>query len=113
VAEVGAALAAGSPERRSRELAASGVGAVVVDDEAPGAAPSLAGRTLHDGGRLRVIELSDAQRRAVPWGWGIAMGGAWVMFVTAVLAGLASARPRRVGTRNDVSGNATRSAERC
>jgi hypothetical protein len=114
VAEVDAALAAGSPGRRSRKLARLGVGVVVVDDAAPGAAPALAGRTLHDGGRLRVLELSDARRHSLPPGWGVAMGAAWVMFVAAVLAGLASALPRRVGTRRTgFGGNAAPGLERC
>jgi hypothetical protein len=113
VGQVAAALGAGSASRRSRELAALGVAVVVVDERAPGNTPALAGETLHDGARLRVLGVPDAAPRPVPTTWELAMGAAWVMFVMAALAGLVSAQRRAAETRRARwSGNAARGGER-
>ena len=85
------ALALRTPEERAAALADLGVGFVVVDEDAPGEAPDVAGRSLlrpGDGAaRLSVVALDGARERTVPGGWVAWMSIAWGAFLaTALLA---------------------------
>jgi hypothetical protein len=76
-ADVRRALGRPTPEGRAEALAQLGIGVVVVERDAPGDVPDVAGTVLMDDSQLRVVRLSEPRVREVPWGWWVAMGVAW------------------------------------
>lgn len=88
VAAVGGALREPTAVARARALSAEGIGFVVVETDAPGGAPELAGRVLVDEGGLRLVRLEGAVVPDVPSGWQVAMGLAWSSYAGLLAAGL-------------------------
>jgi hypothetical protein len=88
VAEVSDALAAATPEARAQGLARLGIGVVVVEHDAPGDAPQVAGETLLDTSQVSVLRVPHPVPRTVPEGWIAAMAVAWLLFVTTFLVGV-------------------------
>ena len=82
-----------------------GVGAVATDLTAPGPAPDVAGETLLDDGRLRVVRLDEVDETTSPTSWQVAMGLAWTahlaVLLAAVVTGVRCARQR---LRRNLSG---------
>lgn len=92
VEEVAAALAASTPEERADRLARLGIGVVLIDRDAPGEAPVVAGTPLLSSAELEVVGLDDAEPRTVPASWIVAMVGAWALFLGALLSGVLAVR---------------------
>ncbi|MCW2764898.1 MAG: hypothetical protein JWO11_857 [Nocardioides sp.] len=86
--EVSRALAGSTPEARSRSLADLGIGVVVVEHDAPGDSPEVAGETLLDTTQLTVIRVAEPVPRTVPGGWIAGMTLAWVLYLAALLVGV-------------------------
>ena len=109
VAAAAHALEEPSPESRARGLAALGIGLVVVDDTAPGKAPSVAGVALLDDPTLTVVRLEGVTPRTVPAGWYLAMTVAWALYFGCVAAGvvLLAWRSGRRDRRPWIRGNAS------
>ncbi len=109
VTAVAHALAQPSPELRARGLAALGIGLVLVDHTAPGAAPSVAGVELLDDPTLTMVRLDGVTPRTAPAGWYVAMSLGWALFggCGAVGAGLLVWRARRRDGRPRTRGNAS------
>lgn len=89
------ALEAETPRERARGLAQAGVGAVVVDREARGPVPEVAGERVRpvrtgERGGPSVLLLPDAEPRVPPLSWRVAMTLAWVAFVLLPAAGVAA-----------------------
>jgi hypothetical protein len=87
VADVVRALAQPTAEERSAELAALGIAIVVTDHTAPGEAPEVAGRMLtQPDADLTAVAVEGAVRqRTPPVAWSVALGAAWLAFVTIAL----------------------------
>jgi hypothetical protein len=75
--EVRRALAEDSPEGRAAALDRLGIGVVLVDSSAPGAAPDIAGGEVLRAGELTVLALPHPQHRSSPAAWRVAMALAW------------------------------------
>ena len=94
-----------TPQARADVLGSLGVGAVATDLTAPGPAPDVAGETLLDDGRLRVVRLDEVDETTSPTSWQVAMGLAWTahlaVLLAAVVAGVRCARQR---LRRNLSG---------
>lgn len=88
VVEVSRALAGPTPQARSRSLAGLGIGVVVVEHDAPGDSPDVAGEVLLDTTKLTVIRVADPVPRTVPGGWIAGMTLAWVLYLAALLVGV-------------------------
>ena len=72
------ALEAADPVSRADALARLGFGVLLVDREAPGDVPDVAGEPLMEGSLLRVVGLDDAHPRDVPRSWVVAMAAGLV-----------------------------------
>lgn len=101
VADAAAALAARTPRERADRLRAAGIGGVVVDHDAPGAAavPEVAGEQVVAHGSLTVTRLAgEPAERPVSLGARLVVGAAWAAYVSLlVMAVLQNAvrRPKR------------------
>ena len=99
------ALELSTPQARAEALGSHGVGAVTTDLTAPGPAPDVAGETLLDDGRLRVVRLDEVDETTSPTSWQVAMGFAWTahlaVLLAAVVGGVRCARQR---LRRNLSG---------
>jgi hypothetical protein len=96
------ALAQPSPGTRATALARIGIGAVVTDPTAPGEPPpEVAGQTLLDDPELKVVALGDPREREVQTTWKVAMGAAWLAFLTPIGIALGTAVRRRLGPRRN------------
>lgn len=93
-AEVREVLAGGNPRSRGEDLAALGVGAVVLELGA-GASVAVAGEPWHRGSELVVLGLADIEPVATPRLWRAVMGLAWAGFAAAPLVGAGLALRRR------------------
>ncbi|WP_364518649.1 hypothetical protein [Nocardioides sp. LML1-1-1.1] len=92
VAAAAEALAAPTPQARAERLLAAGIGAVVVDGEAPGATevPEIAGTPLAGTGGLTVLTLDgEPTVSAAGWGSTLATGLGWAAYVSVLVTGLA------------------------
>ncbi len=89
-------LEGGNPRSRAEDLAALGVGAVVLELGA-GESAAVAGEPWHRGAELVVLGLRDVDPVETPRSWGVVMGVAWTAFVAGPLlgAGLALRRTTR------------------
>lgn len=98
VADASAALAAPDPRARAERLLAAGIGAVVVDGEAPHAddVPQIAGTPLGEHGGLSVLVLDGepAAHRPGPVSV-LATGLAWAAYISVLVIGLAGNAVRR------------------
>ncbi len=98
VADASAALAAPDPRARAERLLAAGIGAVVVDGEAPHAddVPLIAGTPLGEHGGLSVLVLDGepAAHRPGPVSV-LATGLAWAAYISVLVIGLAGNAVRR------------------
>jgi hypothetical protein len=102
VHDVRIALALPTPAARAEGLAALGIGYVVLEPDAFGPAPEIAGEVLLDDPGVRVTALADPRERSASAGWVAALAVAWTGFVGclvvgAVTIGLATRR-RRAGS---------------
>jgi hypothetical protein len=88
VVDVRAVLALPTPEARADGLAALGIGYVVLEPDALGPAPEVAGEVLLDEPDVRVTALADADERSAPAGWVVALSLAWLAFVGCLVAGV-------------------------
>jgi hypothetical protein len=104
VADASEALAAATPEARSQALARLGIGVVVLDLDAPGDAPDVAGETLLDTARLTVVRIAGPEPREAPAAWVAAMGVAWLAYLAGLLQGTTALA--RTGLRRARSGGA-------
>ncbi|GAA4366223.1 hypothetical protein GCM10023146_09100 [Nocardioides caricicola] len=99
VRDVRRALALPSPESRAEALAALGIGYVVLEPDAFGPAPEVAGEVLLDEPDVRVTALGDVTERTTPTGRVVALALAWSAYVASVVVGSAAcvvaARRRR------------------
>lgn len=89
VVDVRAALALPTPQARADGLTALGIGYVVLEPDAIGPAPEVAGEVLLDEPDVRVTALGEARERETPTGWVVALTLAWLGFVGAALLGAA------------------------
>jgi hypothetical protein len=89
VRDVRAALDLPTPEARAEQLADLGIGYVVLEPNAAGEAPEVAGRVLLDRPDVRVTALADARARSAPTVWVVALAAAWLAFVGCVGVGVA------------------------
>lgn len=87
VADVRTALARPTPEARSEALAALGIGYVVLEPDALGPAPEVAGEVLLDEPLVRVTALGEARERDTPTGWVVALAAAWAAYAGSALVG--------------------------
>ncbi len=95
------ALALPTPPARAEALAALGIGYVVLEPDAFGPAPEIAGEVLLDRPDVRVTALDDVQERDAPAGWIVALTLAWLGFVGCVVVGaVAVARAARGPARD-------------
>ena len=105
VRRVREALALSGPDERAAALSTLGVGSVATDLTAPGPAPEVAGETLLDDGRLRVLRLESVVEAVLPGSWAAAMTLAWLahlgVLVAALISGVRCARQR---LRRNLSG---------
>lgn len=99
VAEAAEALDATTPSARAEQLAAMGVGVVLLDRQATGPAPAVAGDTVFESSLLRVVTISGAREAPVPVGWVTAMSGAWAAFGGLVAASIVLAAARLLRRR--------------
>lgn len=103
VRDAAEALGEASAEARAAALTRLGFAAVVTDPRAPSGTdqPEVAGEVLLAAPDLVVTLLPDPGRRAVPAGWAVAVGAAWVCWLALpLLAGallLLRTRTRRRG----------------
>lgn len=91
VADAAAALAAPTPQARAERLLAAGIGGVVVDRDAPGAAevPEVAGRPVVTSGDLVVTALEGTPTAPSPARPGVlATWLAWAAYVSVLVTGL-------------------------
>jgi hypothetical protein len=98
VAEAAAALSEPTAAARADALSALGIGIVVADRTAPGAAPEVAGRALtpSDADLVAVALPGRARQRSIPATWYAVLGAAWAAYVmTGVLLPLAVGLRRR------------------
>lgn len=93
------ALAAAGPQERAARLADLGIGAVVVDREAPGAdrLPRIGGRPVLEEPDLHVLLLEGAEAPSVPVREAVLVGLAWAAYVGLLVA--AGACGLRAGIR--------------
>jgi hypothetical protein len=97
VADAAAALGRPTPEERATALGALGIGAVLTDRTAPGAAdlPALAGEQLLDTEELAVVALRGPVADQDRSGWWVAgMSAAWTGFLGAWAAAVWTALGR-------------------
>jgi hypothetical protein len=104
VADASEALEATTPEARSQALADLGIGVVVIEHDAPGDAPDLAGEALLDTPQLSVVRVAGPVPREAPAAWVAAMGLAWVAYLAGLLVGFTALA--RGGLRRARSGGA-------
>jgi hypothetical protein len=88
IRDVQAALDLPTAGARAAGLASLGIGYVVLEPEAAGPAPEVAGRVLLDLPDVRVTAMTNVRERSVPAGWVVSLGAAWLAYVGCVLAGL-------------------------
>jgi len=81
------ALEAATPEARAAALGGLGFTVVVVDRQAPGRVPDVAGEQVLESPELSVVRLPSTSSRSVPTSWAVVMGLAWVAFLGLVVAG--------------------------
>jgi hypothetical protein len=110
VTAVDSALDETSPTARAVALADLGIGFVVVETDAPGTAPEVAGETLLASGDLRVLRVADPRPRDVPAGWYAALTLAWAGWLGLLL--LAVTRLTRTA-RHRFRGNSAPPRGRC
>lgn len=87
-AAVARALQAPTADARSRELAALGIGFVVVDRTAPGPAPDLAGRPIFAGPTTSALALPGPVADPPRGAWRPGVVTAWAAFGATLLGGL-------------------------
>lgn len=85
-----AALARPDPAARTQALARAGIGLVVQDRTAPGAAPEVAGTVLLDEADLLVTALADPVPGRTPTSWWVLMTLAWAAYVALPAAAAGS-----------------------
>jgi hypothetical protein len=97
VEDAARALAQSSPGKRAADLALLGIGTVVTDPTAPGnPPPEVAGHTLLDDPELQVVALGDVREREVQTSLKVAMGLAWLAFLTPLALALGDTVRRRL-----------------
>lgn len=87
VPQVRTALALPTPQERATALTALGIGYVVLEPDAIGPAPEVAGQVLLDEPEVRVTALGDTRERSTSTGWVVALTLAWIGFAGCLLAG--------------------------
>lgn len=94
--EAAAALALPSATDRAAALARTGIAVVAIDPGAPGAVPSIEGRSLLRSQELEVLALADPADRDAPRSWLVVMASAWLVWAALPVTAAASwVRARR------------------
>jgi hypothetical protein len=83
------------PAELSRRLASAGIGLVVVERDVPGTSPALDGAVILATDLTDVLELSGARQVEAPAAWKWLMSVAWLLYVGAVVSGVARLGARR------------------
>ncbi len=101
--DVADALALPTPSLRRDRLRELGVELAVTDSSASGPVIEISGRELASAGTIRVLSLGEPASRAVPQGWRVSMGVAWLSWLALPLLA-ALGRGRRRWRRTQVPG---------
>ena len=102
--DVAEALALPTPILRRERLRELGVELAVTDSSAAGPVVEISGQVLASPGMLRVLSLGEPAPRAVPQGWRVSMGGAWLAWLALPLLAVLGRGRRRRRRRTQGSG---------